>query len=96
MFGHEVRSAGSNQRLGEVVTCIYGPAVKYAFPEPLEAAYRNVSLISVLDGTALNWSRQEALRAQMSDTVLLEKVMDSELVVINFRGQLQCRMGRET
>ena len=33
----------------EVVTCIYGPAVTYAFPDPLVAAYRNsvahVSLI---------------------------------------------------
>ena len=44
--------------LGEVVTCIYGLAVTYAFHDPLVAAYRNsvvhVSLISVLDGTALN------------------------------------------
>ena len=49
--------------LGEVVTCIYGPAVTYAFPDPLVAAYWNsvvhVSLISVLDGTALNWCKQE-------------------------------------
>ena len=45
--------------LEEVVNCIYGPAVTYAFPDPLVAAYRHsvvhVSLISVLDGTALNW-----------------------------------------
>ena len=41
--------------LGEVVTCIYRPAVTYAFLDPLVAAYRNsvahVSLISMLDGT---------------------------------------------
>ena len=83
--------------LGEVVICIYGPAMTYAFPDPLEAAYRNsvvhVSLISVLDGTALNWCRQEELRARMSDTVLFGKVKDPELMVFNFRGQLQCRMG---
>ena len=83
--------------LGEVVTCIYGPAVTYAFPDPLVAAYRNsvvhVSLISVLDGTALNCYRQEVLRARMSDTVLFAKVKDPQLVVFNFRGQLQCRMG---
>ena len=83
--------------LGEVVTCIYGPAVTYAFPDPLVAAYRNsvvrVSLLSVLDGTALGWCRQEVLRAQMSDTVLFGKVKDPELVVFNFRGHLQCRMG---
>ena len=83
--------------LEEVVTCFYGPAVTYAFPGPLVAAYRNsvvhVSLISVLDGTALNWCRQEVLRARMSNTVLFGKVKDPELVVFNFRGQLQCRMG---
>ena len=83
--------------LGEVVTCIYGPAVTYAFPNPLAAACCNsvvrVSLMSVLDGTALNWCQQEVLRARMSDTVLLGKVKDPELVVFNFRGQLQCRMG---
>ena len=48
-----------NMELGEVVTCVYGPAVTYAFPDPLVAAYRHsvvhVSLISVLDRTALNW-----------------------------------------
>ena len=83
--------------LGEVVTCIYGPAVTNGFPDPLVGAYRNsvvhVSLISVLDGTALNWCRQEELRARMSDTVLFGKVKDPELVVFNFRRQLQCRMG---
>ena len=79
------------------MTCIYGPAVTYAFPDPLVAAYRNsvvhLSLISVLDETALNWCRQEELRARMSDTVLFGKVKDPELMVFNFWGQLQCRMG---
>ena len=88
---------GMIRGLGEVVTCIYGTAVMYAFPDPLVAAYRNsvvhVRLISVLDGTALNWCRQEVLRARMSETVLFGKVKDPELVVFNFRGQLQCRMG---
>ena len=88
---------GMIRGLKEVVTCIYGPAVTYTFPDPLVAAYRNsvvhVSLISVLDGTALNWCRQEVLRARMSNTVLFGKVKDPELVVFNSRGQLQCRMG---
>ena len=52
---------GMIRGLGEVVTCIYGPALTYAFPDPLVAAYQksvvHVSLISVLDGTALNWCR---------------------------------------
>ena len=97
MFGREIRPSGDDQRLGEVVTCVYGPAVTYAFPDPLVVAYRHsvvyVSLISILDGTALNWCRQEDLRAQMSETVLFVKVKDPELVVQNFRGQLQWRMG---
>ena len=83
--------------LEEVVTCIYGPAVTYAFPDPLVTAYRNsvthLSLISILDGTTLNWCQQEVLRAQMSNTVLFQKVKDQDLMVYNFRGQLQCRMG---
>ena len=48
---------GMIRGLEEIVTCIYGPAVTYAFPDPLVAAYRHsvvhLSLISVLDGTAL-------------------------------------------
>ena len=83
--------------LEEVVTCIYGPAVTYAFPDPPVTTYRysvtHLSPISVLDGTVLNWCRQEVLRAQMSNTVLFGKVKDAELIVYNFRGQLQCRMG---
>ena len=88
----EMRSdpVGMIRGLEEVVTCIYGPAVTYAFPDSLEAAYRhsvvNVSLISVLDGTALNRCQQEVLRARMSNTVLFGKVKDPELVIINFRG----------
>ena len=97
----EMRSdpVGMIRRLEEVVTCIYEPAVTYALPDPLVAAYSNsvvnVSLISVLDRTALNWCRQEVLRARMSNTMLFGKGKDSELVVLNFRGQPQCRMGRK-
>ena len=83
--------------LEEVVTCIYGPAVTYAFPDPLVAAYRNsvvhVSFISVLDGTALNWCQQEVLRAQMSNTVLFGKVKDPELMVFIFRGNFNAGWG---
>ena len=51
-----------------------------------------MSLISILDGMALNWCRQEDLRAHMSETVLFGKVTDPELMMFSFRGQLQCRM----
>ena len=47
--------------LEEVVTCIYGPAVTYAFPDPLVTTYRysvtHLSLISVLDGSDIRISR---------------------------------------
>ena len=49
---------GMIRGLGEVVTCVYGSAVTYAFSDPLVAAYRlsvvHMTLISMLDGTALN------------------------------------------
>ena len=50
----------------------------------------HVSLIIILDGTALNWCKQEDSRARMSAFL---KKKDLELVVLNFRGQLHCRMG---
>ena len=88
---------GMIRGIGDVVTCIYGPAVTYAIPDPLVAAYRHsvvhVSSISVLHRTALIWCRHEELRARMSDTVLFGKVKDPELMVFSFGGQLQCRMG---
>ena len=69
---------GMIRGLGQVVTCIYGPALTYAFPDPPVVTYRHsvvhVSLISVLDETALNWCRHEYLRARMSETVLFGKV----------------------
>ena len=90
-------SLGMIRGLGEAVTCIYGPAVTYAFPDPLVTAYRHsvmhVSLIRLLDRTELNWCMQEELRARMSDTVLFGKVKGPELMVLSFRGQLQCRTG---
>ena len=48
---------GMIRGLEEVVTCIYGPAVTFAFPDPLVKAYRHsvthVSLISILDARHL-------------------------------------------
>ena len=74
-----------------MVNCVYEPAVTYAFPDPLVAAYRHskvhVSLISVLDGTTLSGCRQEDLRAKMSETVLFGKINEPQLIVLNFRGQ---------
>ena len=55
--------------LEEVVTCIYGPAVTYAFPDPLVTAYHysvtHLNLISILDGTTLNWGFRGQLQCRM-------------------------------
>ena len=87
---------GMIRGLGDVMPCVYGSAVTYTFPDPLVGAYRHsvvhVSLISVLVGTALNWCRQEDLKAAMSETVLFGKIKDPELIVLNFRGQLHRRI----
>ena len=83
---------GMIRGLGKVVTCVYGPAVTHAFPDPLVVAYRHsvvhVSLISILDGTALIWCKQE------QEDLRAKKVKDPQLIVLNFRGQLQRRMGK--
>ena len=88
---------GKIRGLGKVVTCTFGPAVTYAFPDPRVTAYRHsvvyMSSIGILDGTALSCCKQENLRAQMSETVLFGKVKNPQLIVLDFRGQLYCRMG---
>ena len=80
---------GMIRGIGEVLTCFYGPTVTYAFPDTLVTAYRHsvvhVTLISIPDGTALNWCKQESLRAWMSETMLFGKVKDPELIELNFR-----------
>ena len=61
----------------------------------LSDTFEHLSLISILDGKALNWCKQEHLRAQLSETVFFGKIKDPELIVLIFRGQLQCRMGEK-
>ena len=65
--------------LVELVSCVYGPAVTYAFPDPLITAYRHsvihMNVISVLDRIALSWWKQEHMRLQLSKTVLFGKIM---------------------
>ena len=62
----------------EFVTVIYGPAVTFAFPDVKVEAYRrsvlNLNLISAVDGSALNWCEQHALREIMSGDLLIAKI----------------------
>ena len=81
----------------EFVTVIYGPAVTFAFPDVKVEAYRrsvlHLNLISVVDGSALNWCKQHALREMMSEDWLFAKISEPEMTVINFDDHFRDRMG---
>ena len=57
----------------EFVTVIYGPAVRFAFPDVKVEAYRrsvlHLNLISAVDGSALNWCEQSLLQDLMSKDI---------------------------
>ena len=57
----------------EFVTVIYGPAVRFAFPDVKVEAYRrsvlHLNLISAVDGSALNWCEQSLLQDLMSEDI---------------------------
>ena len=81
----------------ELVTVIYGPAVTFALPENKVEAYRrsvlHLNLISAVDGSALNWSEQHALREMMSEDLLFAEISESETTVLNFDDHFRHRMG---
>ena len=97
MLGHAIGSHWSDKRIGGSGDLHLGTGLDWTFLDPLIAAYRlsviHVSLISFLDGPALNWCEQEHVRTQMIEMVLFGKMKDPKLMVLNFRVQLQCRMG---
>ena len=79
----------------EFVTVIYGPAVTFVFPEVKVEAYRrsglHLNLISAVDGNALNWCEQHALRELMSEDLLFGKISEPEMTVINFDDRFRKR-----
>ena len=81
----------------EFVTVIYGPAVAFAFPDVKVEAYRtsrlHLNLVSAVDGWALNWYEQHALRELMSEDLLFAKISEPEMTVINFDDHFRDRMG---
>ena len=81
----------------EFVTVIYGPAVTFAFPDVKVEAYKrsvlHVNLISAVEGSALNWCEQHALRELMSEDLLFAKISEPEMTVINFDDHFRDRMG---
>ena len=81
----------------EFVTVLYGPAVTFAFPDVKAEASRmsvfHLNLISAVDGTALNWCEQHALRELMSENLLFAKISEPEMSVIYFDDHFRDRMG---
>ena len=82
----------------EFVTVIYGPAVTFAFPDVKVGAYRravlHLKLISAVDGSALNWCEQHVLRELMSEDLLIAKISEPEMTVVNFNDHFRDRMGQ--
>ena len=76
---------------------IYGPAVTFAFPDVKVEAYRrsvlHLNLISAVDGSTLNWCEQHTLRELMSEDLLLTKISEPEMTVINFDDHFRDLMG---
>ena len=81
----------------EFVTVSYGPAVTFAFPDVKVEAYRrsvlHLNLISAVDDSVLNWCDQHTLRELMSEDLLLAKISEPEMTVINFDDHFRDRMG---
>ena len=79
------------------MTVIYGPAVTFAFPDVKDGAYRrsvlHLNLISAVDGSALNWCEQHALREMMSEDLLFAKISEPKMTVINFDEHFRNRIG---
>ena len=74
----------------EFVTVIYGPAVMFAFPDVKVEAYR-WSLLH-LNGSAPNWCEQHVLQELMSEELLFAKILEPEMMVINFDDHFRNRM----
>ena len=76
--------------LGELVTCFYGPALTFAFPNALLSAYRLsvilISLISISDSTRL--CEQSVLTGRMSCDVLFGNIQSPDLIELNVRNKL--------
>ena len=81
----------------EFVTVIYGPAVTFAFPDAKVEAYRrsvlNLNLISAVEGSAINWCERHALREIMRGDLLIAKISETEMTVIDFDDHFRDRMG---
>ena len=53
----------------------------------------HLNLISAVDGSALNWGEQHALREMKSEDLLFAKISELEMTVINFDDYFRDRMG---
>ena len=97
-LSHEDRSLSTDQRSHGNCDGDIRPAVTFAFPEVKVEAYRrsmlHLKLISAVEGSALAWCEQHALREMMSEDLLLAKISEPEMTVINFDDHFRDRMGK--
>ena len=76
---------------------IYGPAMTFAIPDAKVEAYRrsvlHLDLLSVVDGSTLNWREQNVLREAMSEDVMLAKTAEPDMTAVNFNDHFHDRLG---
>ena len=53
----------------------------------------HLNLISAVDGSALNWCEQRVLRELMREDILVARISDPEMTVLNFDDRFHDRMG---
>ena len=67
------------------------------FPDSRVGTYRrsvlHLNLVSVIDGSTLNWCAQKVLGDAMSKDLLFYKIAEPELIAVNFNNQFRDRIG---
>ena len=80
----------------EFVIVIYGPAITFAYPDVKVEAYRrsvlHLNLISAVDVSVLNWCEQHVLRELMSKDLLIGKIAEPIMTVVNFDDHFRDRI----
>ena len=78
------------RRFSEFVTLMHGLALTFAFRGPEVGKYRrsvpHPSLISVVDGSTLNWCVRNVLREAVSEGILFGRIAEPEMAAINFNN----------
>ena len=72
--------------VSDFMTVIYGPSVTFAFPDAKVETYRmsvlHLNLISVVDGSTLNWCHQNVLHGSLSEDLLFAKIAEPDMTAV--------------